>query len=126
MSSEASSTGTRRVSAVPLYDSPPPTAKPEPASGFTEQATVTIVNGGDGFPSRPPPEPSTLAVVVAAFTGLGYALSARALLLLSIIGTFVLAVMAVDQPTALRLWTVVVFAVLVVLPMVYLEVGKRR
>ena len=112
---------------MPLYDSPPPTAKPDLSPPHVPNfADITTATRAEPPPPAPPPEPSTLAVVVAAFTGLGYALSARALLLLSIIGTFVLAVMAVDQPTALRLWTVVVFAVLVVLPMVYLEVGKRR
>lgn len=67
-------------------------------------------------------EPSTMEVVLAAFTGLGYALSARGLLLLSLLGAFVL---AVRSHTIMDLCVMVAFSVLVVIPVVYLEVRKR-
>ncbi len=67
-------------------------------------------------------QPATMDVVLAAFTGLGYALSARALLMASLLGAFVL---AVRSHTTMDLLVMVAFAVLVVIPVVYLEVRKR-
>jgi hypothetical protein len=70
--------------------------------------------------------PSTLEVVVAAFGALGYALSARALLLLSLIGAFVLAVMSVTTQTRASLYVLVAYCVFTVIPVAYLEVRRRQ
>jgi hypothetical protein len=72
-----------------------------------------------------PPQPSTFDVTLAAFQALGYALSARALLLLSILGAFTLAAMAMQDPTTTRLLVVIAYAVLVVIPMTILEYRRR-
>ena len=68
---------------------------------------------------------STLDVAVAAFTGLGFALSARALLLLALIGAFVLAVMAMQSQTLAALETLIAYAVFTVIPVAYLEIRRR-
>jgi hypothetical protein len=68
---------------------------------------------------------STLDVVVTAFTGLGYALSARALLLLALIGAFVLAVMAMQSQTLAALETLVAYSFFTVIPVAYLEIRRR-
>jgi hypothetical protein len=64
--------------------------------------------------------------LVAAFTALGYALSARMLLLLSLIGAFVLGVMAEWSAHILPLLVLIAYCLLTVLPVTALEVlGKR-
>ena len=55
----------------------------------------------------------------------GYALSARALLLLALIGAFTLAVLAMMTETLVRVYILVAYCVLVVLPIVGLEIRKR-
>lgn len=55
----------------------------------------------------------------------GYALSARALLLLALIGAFVLSVMAMSTETLMRLYTLIAYCLLVVAPVVALEIRKR-
>lgn len=65
-------------------------------------------------------------VMLAAFAAMGFALSARLLLLLAIIGGFTLGVMSMERQTATSLWVLGIYCVLMVLPMVWLEiVGKR-
>lgn len=80
-------------------------------------------------PQNPSPLPlqtsSTLEVIVAAFTGLGYALSARALLLLSLIGAFVIALRAMDNLTPMSLAGLAIYALFTVIPVAYLEVRRR-
>ena len=71
-------------------------------------------------------EPSILEVAQAAFLAAGLALSARALLLLAILGGFALALIAVQTPSWPRLAIVVAYAVLVVLPIVWLEAKRGR
>ncbi len=66
-----------------------------------------------------------MSVILTAFQGLGYALSARSLLLLSIIGAFVLAVMSLQRETQASLWVLIAYGVLVVLPIVWLEIRRR-
>jgi hypothetical protein len=84
--------------------------------------------------TEPPPVPvptvksdssTTLDVVVTAFGGLAYALSARALLLLSLIGSFVLAFEAMRSQTLASLEILVAYSALTVLPVTYLEIRKR-
>jgi uncharacterized membrane protein (Fun14 family) len=55
----------------------------------------------------------------------GYALSARSLLLLALVGAFVLAVMAMSTETMMRLYTLIAYCLLVVAPVVVLELRKR-
>jgi hypothetical protein len=76
--------------------------------------------------SQLPQSPSTLDVVVVAFTGLGYALSARMLLLLSLIGVFVLAIMAMMDQTLPSLEVLIAAAAFTVLPAAYLEIRRRQ
>jgi hypothetical protein len=63
--------------------------------------------------------------MLAAFAGLGYALSARALLLVALIGAFVIGVFAVMQHDWLSIVTLGVYAALTVLPVAWLEQHKR-
>lgn len=64
-------------------------------------------------------------MAVTAFTGLGYALSARALLLLSLVFSFVLAIMAMNNQTMFSLYVLVAGAGFSVLPVAYLEIRRR-
>jgi hypothetical protein len=77
-------------------------------------------------PAQPDPAETALAVAVAAFTGLGFALSARAILLLVLIGAFVLGAMVMQQPNTIRLLALIAYGVLMVLPCVWLERFKGR
>lgn len=79
-------------------------------------------------PRAPAPslaEPSTLSVVVAAFTGLGYALSARSLLLLAVVFNFVLGLKAMDAQTLSSLEVLGVFCAFTIPPLAYLEIRRR-
>ena len=62
---------------------------------------------------------------MAAFKSAGYILSARALLLTSLVGAFVLAVMAMTWQTLPALEVLVAYAILAVLPVAYLETRRR-
>jgi hypothetical protein len=62
---------------------------------------------------------------VAAFKSVGYVLSARALLLLTLLGAFVLAVMAMAWQTPAALEVLIAYAILAVLPVTYLEARRR-
>ena len=80
-------------------------------------------------PTDPQPEPyraDTLEMMATAFGALGMALSARAILLLSVVGAFILAVLAMMSPTTVKLGVLAVYAVLVVIPCVVLEIRKRQ
>lgn len=83
----------------------------------------------DHEPAPPPAPveipPSTLTVMLASFAALGFALSARALLLLALFGAFVLAVMAMQQQTSASLEVFLAYAALTVLPVTFLEVRRR-
>lgn len=72
-----------------------------------------------------PPEPRASDVLVAAFGALGYALSARALLFLALIGAFTLGVMAMLSGKPMSLAILAAYALLTVIPMVVLELRKR-
>ena len=61
----------------------------------------------------------------AAFKAVGFALSARALLFLALVGSFVLALLAMTGNSS-RLWVLGTYCVLVILPLVFLEVRKGR
>jgi hypothetical protein len=63
--------------------------------------------------------------MLAAFAALGFALSARLILFLAIVGAFALGVMAMLSPSVLKLAIVVCYGALTVIPMVYLELRRR-
>lgn len=80
-----------------------------------------------------PPKPqiviqrqSVSEVVLAAFSALGYAVSARFLLFLAILGAFALAVMAMLSEHTISLVVLGLWSVLTVLPLVWLEIYSRR
>ena len=70
------------------------------------------------------PDP-TAAQMLAAFKAVGFALSGRLILLLTLVGAFVLAMFAM-MGAAMGVWILGTYCVLAVLPMVLLETYKRR
>jgi hypothetical protein len=72
-----------------------------------------------------PREPRTSEVLLAAFQSLGYALSARALLLLALIGAFVLGVFAMVNRDLMSLAILATYSAMTVIPVVWLELNKR-
>ena len=74
-------------------------------------------------PQPPPKSDHAFVGVLAALTSL---LAARLLLLLSISGAFVLAVMAMQAQSYAQLAVLVSFCCLTVLPMTYLDVVTHR
>ena len=110
MTSEQSLMGVERLNVEELRapvktPKPPPTPHPEP-------------------PSRH--ETQLLEVLLTSFAALGYALSARSLLLLSMIGAFVLAIFAAMAQTMATLEVLIAYSLLVVLPVVFLEFRRRE
>lgn len=69
---------------------------------------------------------SSLEDTIAIFKALGYALSARAILLVALIGAFVLAVMAVNAQSILSLEILAVYGTFGVIPVAYLEARRPR
>lgn len=64
--------------------------------------------------------------IVAAFAALGYALSARLILTMSLLGAFVLGVMAMRAPSTMSLLVLIAYCALTVIPSAALELfGKR-
>ena len=78
-------------------------------------------------PPAPIPNSSTSSheQVLTAFKALGFALSARALLLIALIGAFILAVMAMWSQTLPALEVLAAYGIFVMLPAVWLEVRRR-
>lgn len=70
--------------------------------------------------------PDMLDVVVAAFTGLAAALSARAILMASVIGAFILAFLAMNTPHWWSVTVLIAYALLVVCPVAALEFYRRQ
>lgn len=78
------------------------------------------------------PEPTVIVqkqsisdVMLAAFSALGFAVSARFLLFLAILGAFALAVMAMRSEHTISLVVLGLWSVLTVLPLVALEINSR-
>lgn len=118
--SESSETSVHRIS---VEDVPPRPRLVRPQEAGTNPIVQTPLST---LPSTAPsPAYSTLDVVVTAFTGLGYALSARGLLLLSLIFSFVLAVEAMRSQTPMALYILVAGSAFTVLPVAYLEIRRR-
>lgn len=63
---------------------------------------------------------------MAAFKAAGYVLSARALLLLALLGAFALATMAMILQTIPALEVLVAYATFTVIPVAYLETRRGR
>lgn len=98
-----------------------PAAAPEVADIDLDPLRQDIARLGMQIAAQPR-DPTLLDTVLSAFTGLGYALSARALLLLTLIGAFVLAMRA-DGTSGIAV--LIAYAVFTVIPVVILEVRKR-
>lgn len=64
--------------------------------------------------------------LLAAFTAIGYVVSARAILLVDLIGGFVLGLMAMSRQTPMSLGILVAYFMLTTLPMIWLEVNAKR
>lgn len=82
---------------------------------------------------QPLPEPPVIVqrvgipeAILSVFAALGFALSARLLLLLAIIGAFVLAMMAMQNTSYQTIGIFVAYALLVIVPLVYLETKGKR
>lgn len=94
-----------------------PPAAPEPPRAAPEIAVQSVLAA---------PQPETLDIVLTAFSALGYAISARALLLCSILGAFVIAVMALNRADGWGLGVLVAYSLLVVIPLCLLEYRRRE
>lgn len=76
-------------------------------------------------PAPSPVIPTRDDHLIAAFRALGFALSARALLLLTLVGAFVLACGAMWSPSAVRIGVLALYSVMTVIPVTILEIRKR-
>lgn len=89
---------------------------PEMTQPPTPEAKPQVIIQRTGIPEA----------IVAAFAALGYALSARLILTLSLIGAFALGVMAMQEPSILKLSVMIAYCSLTVIPCAGLEIfGKR-
>lgn len=75
-------------------------------------------------PETVPPDPTEIAL--AAFKALGFALSARALLCLALLGAFALGVFVMVTPDVIRLLALIAYCILTIAPLTYLEKTKGR
>lgn len=114
-----------------------PTIQPEAPDEFVAaaarsaaaEASERLWSEGTSKFDIPPPaprDPAVMEVVLAAFSALGFALSARALLLLSLVGAFTLAWYAMSKGGVLPLVVLGVYAVFTVIPVTLLEIRKSR
>lgn len=94
-----------------------PQAQPELPRAAPQEAAQPVLA---------PPAPDALDVIVTAFSGLAFALSARAILFVSIIGAFILAVMAVNRADGWGLGVLIAYATLIVVPLCWLEYKRRE
>jgi hypothetical membrane protein len=63
--------------------------------------------------------------MLAMFKAMGFALSARMILLVTLVGAFVLAVMAMREQSVASLEVLVAYGILAVIPVAYLEIRRR-
>ena len=78
-------------------------------------------------PEVPPrAEPSKLDLTLAVLKAGGFALSARALLLLSLIGAFVLALQAMASQSLASMEILAIYGAFTILPVAYLETRRGR
>jgi hypothetical protein len=71
-------------------------------------------------------EPSTLDVMFASFAAIGFAVSARVLLFLSLLGAFALSVMAIYVASITALIVLGMFCAFTTLPLVALELKNKQ
>ena len=91
----------------------------------TPQSTSSPV-GPEPRPTPPPVTASrTDSAALGAFVAIGMVLAARWLLMLSVVGAFVLAIRAMENPTFPSLSVLCSFCVLTVLPLTYLDLKTR-
>jgi len=76
-------------------------------------------------PDPPAPDTRRAEATLATFRALGYVLSARALLLVAVLGGFVLAVMAMLHESPASLYVLVAWCCLTIGPIVALELRRR-
>ena len=124
-----------RVEEVAVERPPSPTPTIAPPGLPIEQATQPAPPFERPFTfATPAYTPTTIPIthrgpsdeaMEAAFKAVGFALSARALLFLALVGSFVLALLAMTGNSS-RLWVLGTYCILVILPLVFLEVRKGR
>lgn len=103
-------------------------APPKPRASPQTAVPVTPDPEPPPTPSRPPEPPrrDEIEEVIRVARMLGFALSARALLALSLVGAFFLGVMAMNKATWMSLATLVAYSVATVGPIAWLEIGRRK
>lgn len=78
--------------------------------------------GGAGVTSSSaPPNKTAHDVLLAMFTAISAVLAVRLFLFLSLIGTFVLAIIAIYDKSTASLWVVIAYAFLTTGPLAFLE-----
>ena len=86
--------------------------------------TLRVVNEQPELPyGEPAPEARpevTPAQMLAVMSAIASVLTLRAMLLLTLIGSFWLTMRAMDDPTVLKIWVVVIFNLLVIGPVAFL------
>ena len=107
-----------RVEEVPAAPRRP---KPETPEAPTAPAPILISS-----PETPKAEPSKLDLTLAVLKAGGFALSARALLLLSLIGAFVLALQAMASQSLASMEILAIYGAFTILPVAYLETRRGR
>lgn len=121
-----------RLSVVELEPQKPKTKAADPQKPLT--LTPEFVEAAAAYePPPPPPTPAAapppkvddLAVLKMTMRLVGLALSARALLLLGLVGAFILAVLATLGDGWKGPIVLVCYAVLVLIPLVILELRKK-
>ncbi|MDE2104281.1 MAG: hypothetical protein KGL39_43995 [Patescibacteria group bacterium] len=97
-----------------------PQETPIPPSEITPEMLKAVADAAAQQASR-----STLnsagTALVGTWMGIGTVLAIRLLLLLTLCGGFVLAVMAMRSQTTIALGVMIAYSILVILPMVYLS-----
>lgn len=103
---------------------PPKTAE-LPSTLMTKETPAAIPTLAPSCEPPGPREPSAIEVTLQAYAALGYALSARALLMLALVGAFVMAVLAIHSQTVFSLIALGLYCAFAILPVAYLEARKR-
>lgn len=97
------------------------------------RARPRAVKMPDPLPPSPTPPPEAPVIqrvgipeaMVSVFSALAFALSARLLLLLALLGAFTLAFLAMRSQTPISVGILVSYCLLVIAPLIYLETQRR-